>query len=283
MTDTLYYLLFLVPKNWLSQLVGLLVNTKLPFGLEKFIRDFFIKLFHVNVKEAEYELNHYPTLGKFFIRRLRVGARPIHSSSIVSPADGKLTQCGLFDPISPRLTQVKNMTYSLSKLIGPGWNLDRYRHGGYATIYLAPHNYHRFHSPVSGNVSRILHIPGTLWPVNTWSEYNLQGVFVRNERMIVEIETRESSILCVMVGATNVGRITLDFQPLFHSNMNGITKTRQWIPKPLVKLAKGDELGCFEMGSTLILIFDHTEYLNCSSSLKRLMGRTIMMGQGFCE
>jgi len=248
-----FRLLYLVPKNWLSNFVGILVRTRYPFGLHAGIRDWFIRFYRIETAEAEYPVNRYPTLGEFFIRRLKPGSRPIATDAVISPVDGTLTQGGRFDPAQPKLKQIKGIDYALADLIGPGWDLAEYGSGGFLTIYLAPYNYHRIHAPIAGQVTRCAHIPGALWPVNTWSVSHIPGLFVANERIIVELAGETGKALVVMVGATNVGRITLDFHPGMIGNSGGRSAS-EWAPPSPLKLEKGQGLGCFELGSTVILI-----------------------------
>ena len=104
--------------------------------------------------------------------------------------------------------------------MGNEWNVSKYENGGYLTIYLAPHNYHHIHSPVHGRVTKVVHIPGSLWPVNSWSVGNIDGLFICNERIIVHLLSDNGSLLLVMVGATNVGKITLNFNKEIYHNRN---------------------------------------------------------------
>jgi phosphatidylserine decarboxylase len=281
-----FRLLHIVPKNLLSHVVGILVHAQYPFGLHKAVRDWFIKAYKIDTAEAEHPVSHYPTMGAFFVRRLKAGARPIAPDSLVSPVDGTLTQGGRFDPAKPTLRQIKGLDYGLQDLIGPGFDLAEYRDGGFMTIYLAPYNYHRIHAPIAGQVTRCAYVPGALWPVNTWSVANIPGLFVVNERITVELSGEAGKALVVMVGATNVGRITLDF----HSGMIGNQFPRpvasQWVPPAPLRLEKGQGLGCFELGSTVILILSKglaekagARWLDRSGAATA--GETVRMGQGF--
>ena len=278
-------LLFLVPKNWLSFFVGVLVRIRYPFGLHTAIRDGFIRFYRIETSEAEHPVDHYPTLGEFFVRRLKPGARPIASGPLVSPVDGTLTQGGRFDPADPKLRQIKGIDYSLADFLGPGWDLAPYRSGAFLTLYLAPYNYHRIHAPIAGAITKCGHIPGALWPVNTWSVAHIPGLFVANERIIVELTGDAGSALVVMVGATNVGRITLDFHPGLVGNTLPRPQASQWIPPRALHLDKGQGLGCFEMGSTVVLILSQnlsaqigTAWLEAASG--GAPGKAVRMGQG---
>jgi phosphatidylserine decarboxylase len=280
-----FRLLYLVPKNWLSYLVGKLVHARYPFGLHFLIRNWFIAFYRIETSEAERPPGDYPTMGAFFVRRLKPGARPIAPDPIVSPVDGTLTQGGRFDPAHPSLKQIKGIDYSLRDLVGPDWDLADYVTGAFMTIYLAPYNYHRIHAPITGRVTRCGYIPGALWPVNTWSVSHIPGLFVVNERIIVELDGEAGKALVVMVGATNVGRVTLDF----HSGMIGNQLPRPhasvWTPPASLSLEKGQGLGCFELGSTVILILSGSlaekagaRWMDPGS--RGVAGEVVRMGQG---
>ncbi len=249
-----YRLLYILPKNLLSYIIGILTHARYPFGLHTVVKSWFIRQYRIETAEAEHPLDRYPTMGDFFVRKLKPGARPIAAVPLVSPVDGTLTQGGLFIPGNARLTQIKGLDYSLSDLAGPGWDLKDYQDGGFLTIYLAPYNYHRIHAPIDGQVTRVAYVPGALWPVNTWSVGHIPGLFVVNERITVELSGAAGKALVVMVGATNVGRITLDFHSGMEGNKLPRPKASHWQPPQPIHLAKGQGLGCFELGSTVILI-----------------------------
>jgi phosphatidylserine decarboxylase len=280
-----FRLLHIVPKNLLSHFVGILVHAKYPFGLHKVVRDWFIGAYKIETGEAEHPVSHYPTMGAFFVRHLKAGARPIAADSMVSPVDGTLTQGGRFDPAKPRLRQIKGLDYSLQDLIGPGFDLKDYLAGGFITIYLAPYNYHRIHAPISGEVTRCAYVPGALWPVNSWSVANIPGLFVVNERVTVELSGEAGKALVVMVGATNVGRITLDFHAAIIGNRLPRPAASQWVPPAPILLEKGQGLGCFELGSTVILILskdlaDKTGHAWLDRANADPKSETVRMGQG---
>jgi phosphatidylserine decarboxylase len=243
----------LIPKNALSLGVGWAVRKKWPFGLHLWLRNLLIRLYRIDVEEAEKPLEAYPTFGEFFVRRLKPHARPIASVDLVSPVDGLVTQRGPID--SDRLLiQAKGLTYQLADFMPVSEAAERFVGGFFLTIYLAPYNYHRIHAPCDMKVNHLLHIPGALWPVNAWSVAGIKELFVQNERVMVQGEAQGGDVLVAMVGATNVGRITLDAIPGFHSNHpNKKTKAALAYPQPW-QLQKAGPLGCFEMGSTVILL-----------------------------
>lgn len=285
-----FRLLHILPKNLLSHFVGILTHARYPFGLHTLVKNWFIRQYRIETAEAEHPLDHYPTMGAFFVRRLKSGARPIAASPLVSPVDGTLTQGGRFQPGKAVLTQIKGLDYSLEDLAGPGWDLKDYRDGGFLTIYLAPYNYHRIHSPIQGQVTQVSYIPGALWPVNTWSVGHIPGLFVVNERITVEVAAEESAksalsanpekALVVMVGATNVGRITLDFHSGMVGNRLSRPKGSHWHPPQPVRLEKGEGLGCFELGSTVILILSKGLMDKVDPSLLVPSDKIVRMGQG---
>jgi len=263
----LYNLLYLIPKNWLSRVVGGVMERRWPFGLHTVIRDAMIRAFKPDVGEAQYHLSQYGTWSEFFVRRLKPGARPIGTSSLVCPVDGTLTQRGLLSSPHLQLTQVKGITYTLADLLA-GFDAKPYEGGSFLTVYLAPYNYHRIHTAAAGRVLRARHIPGALWPVNTWSVRSIRGLFVRNDRVLVEMECPLSSVAnnpaedgatgrmtIALIGATNVGRTTLAFSSL-HANDPTATAPRDISLPDALTLDKAAELACFEMGSTIVLVLD---------------------------
>src|SRR5690606_4876130 len=262
-----------------SHFLGKLTRSKLPFGLHSLVKNQFIKSYKVETEEAELPVEAYATLGDFFIRRLKPGARPIAASALVSPVDGTLTQGGRFQTGNARLTQIKGLDYGLKELAGPGWNLEEYLAGGFLTIYLAPYNYHRIHAPIEGNITQVSYIPGALWPVNTWSVSNIPGLFVVNERICVEVSGSEGKALVIMVGATNVGRISLDFHPGMVGNLFPRSGASHWRPDRPLYLAKGQGLGCFELGSTVILVLSPSLMDKVGSEFLAPGNKIVRMGQ----
>lgn len=258
------------------------MHSRLPFGLHRAVRDWFIRTYKVDLSDAEKPVQAYETLGDFFVRHLKPGARPLDPGIMVSPVDGTLTQMGRFVGEAAKLTQIKGLDYSLDDLAGPGWDLNKYRdQGGFLTIYLAPYNYHRIHSPIQGHITQVTYIPGALWPVNTWSVSHIPGLFVVNERIAVEIESPAGKVLLVMVGATNVGRITLDFRPGIAGNQRPRSKERIWRPINPLPVEKGQAIGCFELGSTVIMalsqgLMDKVDPATAAATLPRV----VRMGQG---
>lgn len=232
-----------------SRIYGWLVRRRHP----RFIIRRIIRLFHdtygIEMDEYMGEIDDYKSLCDFFIRPLDPQKRPLVpvKDFMVSPSDGKLSKVETI--FEERTTQVKGKTYSVQELIGEkvdfskGWTV--------ATIYLAPSNYHRYHYPVGGKIEGYLHTGGRLYPVNHLGLNNIPELFIRNERIItrmkVETGKGEFPLYIVAVGATFVGTVIMEY-------IEGKHKHDEWIgfEKEVNQL---DEMGRFEMGSTLVLVF----------------------------
>jgi phosphatidylserine decarboxylase len=249
-------LLKILPRNWLSFLVGKLVSLKLPppfaAGSIKAFGDFY----KINFDEAEKPLSEYRSIGEFFTRRLKPGARPIAGSPLVHPADSRIAQVGLIE--NGHCIQAKGRSYSVADLLQNDALSSQFHGGLYVTYYLCPTDYHRVHSPVDGVVRRSIHVPGTLWPVNDWSMNAIDDLYPRNERLVVEMESRLGKIAVVFVGATNVGKITTSFDPEISTNDLQTKKIVIRDYAQAVAIEKGEELGTFHMGSTVVLLFPAT-------------------------
>lgn len=241
-----------LPKNHLSYLIGKLAYLPLPQFLWTPIISWFARSYRINLNESEKAIQEYPTLGDFFVRRLKEGVRPLGSSWALHPADSLITQA---DQIKAgKLIQAKDKFYNVVDFTQDPIALDKYDNGFFVTYYLCPTDYHRVHSPVDGIIQKVTHIPGMLWPVNQWATENIEEMFSINERVCVEIRTDKGLVNVVFVGATNVGYITLSFLPEIKGNHFSVFK-------PLYKenlnisIRKGEELGMFKMGSTVVMLY----------------------------
>jgi len=214
----------------------------------------FVKRYSINMSEAEHPKSHYKSIGDLFTRKLKSGIRPI-GKGLVSPVDGTLTTRGFIK--SGQLIQAKESYYSIEKFLNSSQLSSAYEGGSFLTYYLCPSDYHRVHSPVEGFITKVTHVPGSLWPVNPWSVEHISQLFAVNERVIIEIKTALGAVQVVMVGATNVGKITLSFDDSIVSNqslwfLRG--KPKVTIYENPKSVQAGDELGTFNMGSTVILV-----------------------------
>lgn len=256
-----------IPKNHISYFVGQLVHIPLPRFLSKIVIMAFAKAYNISLAEAEFPVDHYPSLGEFFIRRLKPGLRPVADTWAVHPADSVITQAA---PIaSGRLIQAKNKTYSVESFTRDSRAMEKYDKGTFLTYYLCPTDYHRVHSPVTGEIKKVAYIPGALWPVNAWSTENIHELFSVNERVLVEIETDRGLVGVMFVGATNVGQIELAFDKEIRGNqlLSDAVQEKTYTGQ---KIQKGEELGMFRMGSTIVMLYapntiagdNLSEYLN---------------------
>ena len=250
----------LLPKNAVSRAFGAVSDVPLPPGLRWAVNQGFAAVTGADLSEAQRKPGAYGSLNEFFTRELRPGVRPVEASfagDVVSPADGRLDQ---FGPIrESTLVQAKGRTYRLVDLLDSGRDAVRFEGGSYATIYLSPRDYHRVHSPADGAVSHIGYVPGHLWPVNPFAVDHIDHLFAVNERLTTYLTNPElGHVAVVMVGATCVGRMSLAFHDC---RTNGSFRRRADIEVPApVHLGHGDELGMFNLGSTVIVLISNPQF-----------------------
>lgn len=243
----------LLPKNSVSRLVGRVTRLEGGKTAHQLAIRAFCRQYDVAVDEAELPLSEYPTFASFFTRRLRPGARPIAGGEDVpvSPVDGAVSHAGIAR--AGRLVQAKGKDYTLEKLLADPAEAARFEGGAYATIYLSPRDYHRIHTPLGGTIVGYAHVPGALWPVNRPSVQNVPELFAVNERLITYLETPVGRVAVVAVGATCVGRIRALYDDVVTNEKRLTLRHRYETPIPI---SKGEELAVFEMGSTVILLFE---------------------------
>jgi phosphatidylserine decarboxylase len=246
---------YLLPQHLLSRAAGGLANCEIPV-IKNFLIKYFIQHFHVNMEEAaEPDYEKYQSFNQFFTRALRKGARPIaEGPCIVSPADGAISQLG---PIhAGRIVQAKGQDFSVLELLAGQQDLAHHFHDGvFTTIYLSPRDYHRVHAPISGTLSDMIYVPGDLFSVNNTTSHHVPRLFARNERLITVFDTEAGKVAVILVGAMIVAGIETSWSgqvaPLVKKP--AILYAKQ--PAP-VYLQKGDELGRFKLGSTVVMLFE---------------------------
>ncbi len=251
----LHLLNTILPERLLSRLVGHLTRLRLPkFLLRPFLR-WYIGHFHVNLEEAEKPLEAYPTIVAFFTRHLRPGVRTIDPdpNTLVSPVDGAVYQCG---PIKDgTFIHAKGHPYTLLELLGSEESCQPFQNGSFLTIYLSPRDYHRIHTPFDGTIQSFHYIPGKLLPVNPPSAELFPKLFAINERLTTFFQHDSgASFAVVKVGATNVGRIRLSYDEYVTNRWGSASVAVRDYPEG-IPVEKADEIGMFEMGSTVILLF----------------------------
>ena len=262
----------LLPKNIISRIAGFIANKKLPAGILQSLIRIYAGIYHISLDELKTPVQEMNTFNQFFTRELKDNLRPIDKggNSLVSPVDGTVAEFGQIE--DGLLVQTKGIFYSLYDLVGDKEG-EVFENGQYLTIYLSPADYHRIHFPVTGVVKRFSYFSGNLWPVNSYGVNFVGGLFALNERIVTPIETRWGVVGVVKVGATIVGKIKLKFDSL--STNNG-RETKLNLPViPPQKFKKGDELGQFQLGSTVILLFQKGQ-IELSEIAK---GNKIKMGQ----
>jgi len=243
---------YVLPQHLLSQSIGWLADSHLPWLKNAFIR-IFITMYHVNLREAIVEdPSAYPTFNDFFTRHLKPELRPIAPSpqAIATPADGTLSQCGRIQ--QDQLLQAKQFYFDLPTLLGNDvTDAQTFLNGYFATIYLAPHNYHRVHMPITGKLIKTVYVPGKLFSVNRMTSELIPQLYSRNERLICYFQTEVGTMAVILVGAMIVGSI----QTVWMDDPVRATHV-QTEPAPYdFILNKGAELGLFKMGSTVIVLF----------------------------
>lgn len=242
-----------LPKKWLSHYLGAAVHQPLPRALSQAAIKAYVKMYNINLEEIEKPLSEYKTLGEFFSRALKDGARPIQGD-LVHPCDGRLIQRGSIH--DGTLIQAKGKIYKLDDFIPDNPWAGDFEQGQFLTYYLAPFNYHRVHSPFETQVSWAQVIPGELWPVNSWSVKRIEGLYAINERVAVGLQSDKGRAILVMVGATNVGSMSFSFDDSIRTNQRPrIEKYLRTYRDPQA-LKAGEELGTFHMGSTVVLLLD---------------------------
>lgn len=248
----------------------------LPSFLSRIVIAIFARAYNIDLNEAEKSIENYPSLGEFFVRRLKPGIRPLGTTWAVHPADSEITQAGAIK--AGLLIQAKNKTYSVQNFTRDPQAMQKYAEGSFLTYYLCPTDYHRVHSPVTGEIIRVVHIPGALWPVNPWSTENIHELFSVNERVLVEIKTDRGLVGVMFVGATNVGQIVLSFDSEIMGNQLLSSAIREKTYQNL-KINKGDELGMFRMGSTVVMIYAQDTI--SQQDLNSLVGSKVKVNSNF--
>jgi phosphatidylserine decarboxylase len=245
------WLQHLLPHGLLARIVYRAARTRRPW-IKRPLTRWFAAQYGVDIAEAEErDLDRYPTFNAFFTRHLTAGARPIagDESTVVSPVDGRLTEFG--EAQSGQLIQAKGFDYALEELVGEGpFPAESFARGSYATIYLAPHDYHRVHMPLAGSLVATRYIPGRRFSVNAATTCGIRNLFCRNERVVCWFETGRGPMVLVLVGALNVSSISTVNRGEIASG-----PPRYWLEEPPVELRKGEEIAAFNLGSTVVVLF----------------------------
>ncbi|WP_457596450.1 phosphatidylserine decarboxylase [Hydrogenimonas sp.] len=240
--------------NTISRLFGRFADHEFPSSVQSFINHAYVNLLGLDMREFA-PPSTYPTLNKLFTRELKK-ARPIdrRQGAVISPVDAYVTECGRLE--RDKALQIKGMAYSIDDLLTLQYAREAKSlyDGSYLNFYLSPKDYHRYHMPYRLRVASILHRPGALYPVNFPSLRRRKELFVENERVILECFTPKGGrIFIVLVGALNVGKMTIAFDHRIKTNADPYEPTFYKYDKKPIWLYKGDLLGMFMMGSTVLL------------------------------
>ena len=245
---------YLLPQHLLSALMYRFARLRWP-PLKSFLIRTFARHFQVNMAEArEPDLGAYDSFNAFFTRALQPGARPLPTdpAALACPADGALSQHGAIS--ADRLFQAKGLDYALDELVGdPDW-ARRFVGGSFATIYLSPRDYHRVHMPATGRLREMIHVPGRLFSVNRATARLVPHLFARNERVVCLFEGEAGPFALILVGAIFVGGMETVWAGEV-TPARGQPPRRHYGDEDPVDLARGAEMGRFNMGSTVILLF----------------------------
>lgn len=243
-------LLTLLPHHLFSWITGLLVSVPLPRLLRKTLFSWYIKRYGVNLEDISVDPISYKSLGKFFIRDLKPGIRPIEGN-LVSPVDGTLRSHGGIK--EGLVLEVKGQEYFVDELLGLPEMALAFRQGYFFNFYLAPGDYHHIHMPVTGTVSCLTHVPGSLWPVNKWAWSNVSKLLVKNERVAVLFDTEYGKVAVILIGALNVGSISVEIPEFVETKKT--SRVSRITTKPL-NMEVGERLGTFRMGSSVVILIE---------------------------
>ncbi len=274
-SDNLFCLLQkMLPQHTLSRLIGKLAEAKSPW-LKNLLIQQAIRTYNIDLSIAERDRpEQYLNFNDFFTRSLKPGARPIctQKSAVISPADGILSQ---FGPISnDRLIQAKGHDYTTERLLGDNHPLaEEFSNGSFATIYLAPSDYHRVHMPWAGKLLETHYIPGKLFSVNQATATGISELFAKNERLICVFETNRGKMAVIFVGAMLVAGIETCWQSYFPPATHASVK----FSSQTIHFERAAELGRFKFGSTVILLFNESLVFDerLTSGDKILMGESL--------
>ncbi len=265
-----------IPQHWLSNQMYKLMRCENVL-IKNFLINMIIKQYKVDMSIAlEQDINNFSHFNNFFVRELKTEARPFatQENSIASPVDGAVSQVGSIE--NKQLFQAKGKSFSLSSLLANDRDLvEKFSNGYFSTLYLSPRDYHRIHMPIDGTLKKMVYVPGDLFAVNQRTVENVENLFARNERTICIFETKLGPMAMILVGAIFVGSM----ETVWHQGT--ITppygkKVQFWDYDGSLSLKKGEEMGRFNMGSTVVLLFGK----NQMSWLEQLQsGLPLKMGE----
>ena len=259
--------------NIISQCFGKFAKTKFPPFIQRVINKSYVKFLKLDMSEFR-NPKFYVSLNDLFTRELAI-QREINKDEniIISPTDSFITQCGKLE--GDIALQIKGMEYSVEELLTYycSSNFEKIRNGYFMNFYLSPKDYHRYHSPSDFTLKKLIHVPGKLYPVNIKYLNKELELFVQNERVIIECEDNSGKIFyMVFVGALNVGQMVFEFEPRVETNID--TSEIKVYEYENIKISKGDCLGYFKMGSTVVMFWEEENI-----QIEDLLNQDVKFGQ----
>ena len=247
---------YIMPQLYLTQLAGWFAQQKWG-AVTHFVIKVFAKKYNVDMSEAKKEnFSDYESFNQFFIRELKDDARKINENptALCLPADGRVSQIGHID--DERLLQAKGHFFSLSDLLAGDEELvNTFKNGEFATIYLSPRDYHRVHMPCDATLRKMIYVPGDLFSVNPFLAEHVPNLFARNERVICVFDTAFGPMVQILVGATITASMSTVWAGVINPPRTGEVKVWTYQEDNAIKLTKGQEMGSFQLGSTVINLF----------------------------
>ena len=247
---------YIMPQLYLTQLAGWFAQQKWG-AVTHFVIKAFAKKYNVDMNEAKKEnFSDYESFNQFFIRELKDDARKINENptALCLPADGRVSQIGHID--DERLLQAKGHFFSLSDLLAGDEELvNTFKNGEFATIYLSPRDYHRVHMPCDATLRKMIYVPGDLFSVNPFLAEHVPNLFARNERVICVFDTAFGPMVQILVGATITASMSTVWAGVINPPRTGEIKVWTYQEDNAIKLTKGQEMGAFQLGSTVINLF----------------------------
>ena len=258
--------------NIISQYFGGFAKTKFPSFIQKIINAGYVKFLKLDMSEFR-NPKFYKSLNDLFTRELSI-PRVINEdeNSFISPTDSLITQAGKLE--KDLALQIKGMEYSVEEMLTfhCAKNFDKINNGEYMNFYLSPKDYHRYHAPVDFKVERLIHVPGKLYPVNIKYLNKQIDLFIENERVILECTNNGKLFYMVFVGALNVGQMVFTFEPKVETNSD--VRDIQIYEYEDLEVKKGDCLGYFKMGSTVVMAWEEGFV-----KLENLLNQSVKFGQ----
>ncbi|MQA40298.1 archaetidylserine decarboxylase [Rugamonas aquatica] len=244
---------YLLPKGALTNFAGRIAGAK-GGGKTTWLIRWFVGKYNVNMDEAlDPDIANYASFNEFFTRALRPEARPIADVDFICPIDGRISQFG--DIKEDQIFQAKGHNFSTTALVGGDAELAaKFQNGSFANLYLSPRDYHRIHMPCDGKLTRMIYVPGELFSVSPAAARGIPGLFARNERVVCVFDTAHGPFVMTLVGATIVGSMATVWHGVVNPPRQPHVCEWQYDDQNIV-LKKGEELGRFLLGSTVVMLF----------------------------